>query len=163
MFVFVSETQQTQLCVCVLRLVSSSVCVCVMDEPCLLASATVGSRQSVANTLHAEGLGASVSVAAIVSHLLGLPLSSSVIMSIYRLPPLVPDVFVPRSIYDQAEMSCITYGQKKNACGTFVFNILYLYWNYFVHSSCRSPHPKNPDLHMSWTGQDTQTLYTQTY
>ena len=48
------------------------------------------------------------SVAATVSHLLGLPASSTVIMTIYRPSPLAPDVYVMRLCYDEAEMSYIT-------------------------------------------------------
>lgn len=56
----------------------------------------------MADTLQAEALGASVSVAATASHLPGLPVSSSVIMTIYRPTPLVPDVFVLHFCYDEA-------------------------------------------------------------
>lgn len=80
----------------------------VTDKPFFLASAAVGSRHSAADTLYAEALGASVSVAATVSHLLGLPVSSSVIMTIYRPSALVPDVFVLHLCYDEAQMSYIT-------------------------------------------------------
>lgn len=60
------------------------------------------SLASLADTLHVKALGATVSVAAAVSHLLGLPISSSVIMTIYRPTPLVPDVFVLHLCYDKA-------------------------------------------------------------
>lgn len=83
---------------------------CVTDQLCILASASVGSRHGgTANTLHAEARGASVSVAATVSHLPGLLASSSVIMTIYRPSPLVPDVFVPHFCYDETQMSCVTH------------------------------------------------------
>lgn len=83
---------------------------CVTDKLRILASASVGSRHcGTANTMHAEARGASVSVAATVSHLPGLLASSSVIMTIYRPSPLVPDVFVPRFCYDEAQMSCVTH------------------------------------------------------
>lgn len=75
---------------------------CVTDKLCFLASAAVGSQVSVVDTLYVEALGASVSVAAAVSHLLGLLVSSSVIMTIYRPSPLVPDVFVLHLCYDEA-------------------------------------------------------------
>lgn len=105
---------------------------CVTDGPCLLASATVASRHSEANTLCAEALGALVSVAATVSHLLGLPASSSVIMPIYRPTPLVPDVFVLHFCYDEAQMSHITriwllnpplWLKEKRTQNTWVFDV----------------------------------------
>lgn len=83
---------------------------CVTDQLRILASASVGSRHcGTANTLHAEARDASVSVAATVSHLPGLLASSSVIMTIYRPSPLVPDIFVPHFCYDEAQMSRVTH------------------------------------------------------
>lgn len=71
-------------------------------------------------------------MAATASHLLGLLVSSSVIMTIYRPTPLVPDVFVLHFCYDEAQMSYITslwllspplWSKEKSPQQTWVFDM----------------------------------------
>lgn len=110
---FCHSTNTTRLTYSVVFWVSSlnhlnrSVCSVLLTSLASLHQPLLG-PDSVANSVYAEALGASVSVAATVSHLLGLPASSSVIMTIYRPSPLVPDVFVLHFCYDEAQMSYIT-------------------------------------------------------
>ena len=91
---FVSQHKHKQLFICLLRPVSKPLCVCSLLRTCVAFLHQPLLGQSVVDTLHVAALGASVSVAATVSHLMGLPVSSSAIMTKYRPSPLVPDVSV---------------------------------------------------------------------